>query len=124
MSSVNFAIPEPCLIHLTMKVRTATCAGARAAAVRRRHQAPEECGLPLEPVLNAPHFGEHCSNRVSEGMRTNTGNSQPSKSRLNFSSSSAAISRFLCSINLTNELPLEDQGAAAVKRHLYSFKST
>jgi hypothetical protein len=28
MSSVNFAIPEPCLIHLTMKVRTATCAGA------------------------------------------------------------------------------------------------
>jgi hypothetical protein len=30
-SSANFAIPEPCLIHLTMKVRTATCAGARAA---------------------------------------------------------------------------------------------
>jgi len=33
MSSVNFAIPEPCLIHLTMKVRTSTCAGARAVKV-------------------------------------------------------------------------------------------
>jgi hypothetical protein len=33
MSNVNFAIPGPCLIHLTMKVRTATCAGARAARV-------------------------------------------------------------------------------------------
>jgi hypothetical protein len=29
------------------------------------------------------HFGEHGSNRVSEGMPANTGNSQPSKSRLN-----------------------------------------
>jgi transposase len=34
MSSANFAISEPGLIHLTMKVRTATCvAGARAATV-------------------------------------------------------------------------------------------
>jgi|SRR5271165_7122579 len=33
MSSVNFLIPEPRLIYLTMKVRTATCAGARAATV-------------------------------------------------------------------------------------------
>jgi hypothetical protein len=54
MSSVNFAIPEPCLIHLTMKVRTATYAGVRAAMLRRRQQVPEECGLPLEPVLDAP----------------------------------------------------------------------
>jgi hypothetical protein len=33
MSNVNFAISKPCLIHLTMKVRTATCAAARAAKV-------------------------------------------------------------------------------------------
>jgi hypothetical protein len=51
MSSVNFAIPEPCLIHPTMRVRTATCAGARAATVAAP-LVPEECGLPLEPVLD------------------------------------------------------------------------
>jgi hypothetical protein len=54
MSNVNFAIPEPCLIHLTMKVRTATCAVARAAKVAAPASGAEECGLPLEPVLDAP----------------------------------------------------------------------
>jgi len=36
MSSVNFAIPE----HLTLKVRTATCAGARSATVAALASAP------------------------------------------------------------------------------------
>ena len=58
MSNVNFAVPEPCLIHLTMKVRTATCAGARAAKVAALASGAGgmriASGLPLEPVLDAP----------------------------------------------------------------------
>jgi tetratricopeptide (TPR) repeat protein len=40
------------LINLTITVPTATCTGARPAGLRRRHPGPEECGLPLDRVLD------------------------------------------------------------------------
>src|SRR5207302_9471024 len=67
MSSTIFAIPEPCLIHLMMKVRSATAQQHEPPRFGARIRQPEECGLFLEPVLDAPpaHRASDLCHRLS-----------------------------------------------------------